>query len=290
MPTEAMIDDLRLLHAPLGVPGSGRVRYGAAMAFFRAGRISEAQLEAYREASAHDARDPAALLAERGLPPVPLPIDSPADVLSALVEASEEYLRGLLVHPGAEDVRMGLAGRKGPPKLPAPRSNPVADRWLAPAIDDLASTHPSLAGAIAAAAPHLDWITYDLYPRDEIGEAFPKGHAFARLVGEGATFAASGVELGLFVMAPHLVYRDHNHAAPELYAPLTGPHDWRFGPGSPLVSKPAHEPVWNPPFRPHLTRTGRVPFLAFYVWTRDINEPARVIHADDWAALEASAQ
>lgn len=66
-----MDEQLEHLHAPLGVPGSGRVRYGAAMAFWRAGLISEAQLDVYRDASPHDARDPAEMLAERGLPCLP---------------------------------------------------------------------------------------------------------------------------------------------------------------------------------------------------------------------------
>jgi hypothetical protein len=47
------------------------VRYGAAMALYQAGLLSEAQLEVYRETSAHDGRDPLSVLAERGLPPPP---------------------------------------------------------------------------------------------------------------------------------------------------------------------------------------------------------------------------
>lgn len=61
----------RWLQAPLGEPGSGRVRYGAAMELFVAGLIDEEQLEVYREASAHDGRDPAPILSERGLGPIP---------------------------------------------------------------------------------------------------------------------------------------------------------------------------------------------------------------------------
>jgi hypothetical protein len=84
-----------------------------------------------------------------------------------------------------------------------------------------------------------------------------------------------------------VLYRDHCHQAPELYAPLTGSHGWRFKPGAPLTVKQAHEPVWNEPNRPHLTKVGRVPFLALYCWTRDNDKPARVLHASDWAELEA---
>ena len=66
-----MTDALSLLHSPLGVKGSGRVRYGAAMALWRDGKISAEVLEVYRVASAHDARDPVTELAGRGLPAAP---------------------------------------------------------------------------------------------------------------------------------------------------------------------------------------------------------------------------
>lgn len=281
-----MTDARALLHAPLGVPGSGRVRYGAAMALFREGRISEAQLEVYREASAHDGRDPAPILAERGLPPVPGAVaDSP---LRHLYGAARDYLRRL-AHPGAADVRAGLPADPGPERAVSPLHNPVVTAWLDPALEAVAATHSTLAQAIRTAAPHLHWVTYDAYPRALIGDAFATGHAFASIRGEEAPFAAQDFDLGLFLIAPRTLYRDHHHAAPELYAPLTGPHDWRFGPGQTLQSKPAHDPVWNPPHRPHLTRTGATPFLAFFVWTQDVNQTAEVIPADDWPALEAAA-
>ena len=69
-------------------------------------------------------------------------------------------------------------------------------------------------------------------------------------------------------------------------ATLTGPHGWRFGPDRPLTLKPAHHPVWNPPYRPHLTKVGPTPFLAIFVWTRDVNQTAKVIQANDWPQLE----
>ena len=99
-----MDETLLLLHAPLGVAGSGRVRYGAAMELFRNGVISEAQLDAYRDASPHDGRDPAALLTDRGLPAPPPPSGNPAAILQALFVAAVDYL-DTLSHPGAAEVR-----------------------------------------------------------------------------------------------------------------------------------------------------------------------------------------
>lgn len=63
-----MTDPVRFLDVPLGQPGSGRVRYGAAMELYAQGQISAEVLEVYRIASAHDGRDPAVMLREMGLP------------------------------------------------------------------------------------------------------------------------------------------------------------------------------------------------------------------------------
>ena len=280
-----MDEALRLLHTPLGIAGSGRVRYGAAMELFQRSVLSEAQLDVYREASPFDARDPAPLLTERGLPPAP-PLSGGRDTaLQALFTAARDYLANLW-HPGHAEVQAGFARCSIEVGNSPARPHPIAERWLEPALLQVAEEHPHLACAIATAAPHLAWINYDLYPRHEIGDGFAQGHAFAPIAGGDAPFAAHDFELGLFLIAPDVLYRDHCHLAPELYAPLTGPHGWRFAPGRPLIVKPAGEPVWNPSLQPHLTKVGSTPFLCLFAWTRDVNAPARVIPAGDWTDLE----
>jgi len=277
-----------MLATPLAEPGSGRHRYGAAMTFYNAGLIGADVLEVYRTCANLDAEDPAAIMAERGLPDVAAASEDPAQKIAALAEAADRYL-GTLPGPGVAEVRAGLAAVRPFAPHPQPVSpNPVVDAHLQTALDLLENTHPALAAAIAEAAPHLPWVTYDAYPRDLIGDAFATGHAFASIVGEASAIQARDYDLGLFLIAPRVLYRDHAHAAPELYAPLTGPHGWRFGPGLPMVTKPAHEPVWNDPHDPHATRVGDVPFLAVFGWTRDVNVPAYVIAADDWAELESA--
>lgn len=276
-----------LLGVPLGAQGSGRARYGRAMRLWAEGALSPAQLEAYRVAAADDHRPPRQVLEDRHLP---VPVDaapSPEALVRALVEEADRYLAGLS-GPGVVEVRTLLARwREGPVTLPAPVPNGVVEAHLAPALDALAADQPALAGAIAAAAPFLRWTAFEGYPPDQIGETFLHGHAFCSIVGEGAAIPAQDFDLGLFLIAPHVLYRDHAHAAPELYAPLTGPHGWRFGGGRPLVVKPAHLPVWNPAHQPHLTKVGPVPFLGLFGWTRDIWDPAHVIPATDWPELEA---
>lgn len=277
------------LATPAGEPGSGRLRYGAAMHLNRRGRLSDEALEVFRICAMLDAEDPAALLAARGLagaaPAAGAP--APALALGRLVDAADLYLAGL-AGPGIAEVRSLVARWRNGVVRPGPGlRHPVCATHLGPALASLAPGHPALAAAIADAAPHLDWVSYDLYPAAEIGPAFAAGHAFASLIGEGAPIAAQDFDLGLFVIAPHVLYRDHCHPAPELYAPLTGPHGWRFGPGKALTVMPAHRPVWNEPGAAHLTKVGAVPFLCLFAWTRDVALPARVLPAADWAALEA---
>jgi hypothetical protein len=207
--------------------------------------------------------------------------------IRAFIDAADDYL-ARHTGPGMAEVRAGLAASRGRAFSPGrTRANAVVDAHLAPALVGLRARESELAASIDAIAPHLEWVTYDAYPRDQIGDAFAEGHAFASLIGGGAPLPAADYDFGLFLIAPHVLYRDHAHKAPELYAPLTGPHGWRFGPDQPLEITPAHQPVWNDPYRPHLTKVGPTPFLCLFCWTRDVNEPAMVLPADDWPALEA---
>jgi hypothetical protein len=206
-----------------------------------------------------------------------------------LVEEIDRYLAEF-AGPGIAEVRKGIADARGQAfVLPTVclRPNTVVSDHLETALSLLAKTHPSLASAIAAAAPMLPWGTYDAYSPDEIGVDFADNHAFASIIGETAALPSADYYMGLFVITPHFVYRDHRHPAPELYAPLTGPHGWRFEPDAALAVQPAHQPIWNEPNRPHLIKVGAAPFLCIYAWTRDVSEPAQVLPANDWAQLEA---
>jgi len=285
--TEA--EDLRAranLHATLGQHGSGRLRYAAAMHFHRRGLISPEALEVYRICSPQDWEDPARLLSERGLTVDLPPPDAPEFAIRLLVEEVDRYL-ATLPGPGVAEVRDLTARWRGGPVRTSATQNTVVTEHLTTALSALGATHPALAAAIRSASSHLPWITYDLYPPDEIGADFLSGHAYASIIGEDAAIPADDFDLGLFIIAPNMLYRDHAHRAPELYAPLTGPHGWRFGPYTPLIVKPAHQPVWNLPEAPHMTKVGPVPFLCVFGWTRDTSYPAHVIPAGDWKELEA---
>lgn len=282
------MNDVSYLAAPLGEARSGRVRYGAAMALYADGKLSAEQLECYRIASADDTFDATELVRERGLPLPTLQAPSGEALIRALVEEVDVYL-GKLSGPGIAEVRNGLqAYRSARYKEPKPAANTVVQQHLPAALVAAAATQPALAASISATAPLLNWITYDAYDRDLIGESFATSHAFCSLLGDEGAFSVGDFDLGLFLIAPHVLYRDHRHPAPELYAPLTGPHGWRFRSGAPLTIKQAHEPVWNQPNQPHLTKVGPVPFFCIYSWTHDNAKPAEVLQAADWPQLEAA--
>lgn len=205
-----------------------------------------------------------------------------APVITALLAEITRYLSRQTL-PEMDDVLSGIRRWTvgAPDKVPA-QSLPALSHMPA-ALAAMADR--SLARTIAAAEPHLHWITYDAYPQEDIGADFADGHAFASLIGEGSFYPATDFDLGLFLIAPRTLYRDHKHAAPELYAPLTGPHGWRFLPERGVKHLPAGVPVWNKPYAPHATITGDVPFLCVFCWTSDVNETATVIPSDDWHEL-----
>jgi len=275
------------LATPPGQPGSGLLRYGAAMALYGENALTAEALEVYRICAALDAEDPKVLLVQRGLPvPDAVTLDPEAEVRALIAEA-DQYL-ATLPGPGVAEVRMGVAAARGQDFHPLRVTpNAVLAAHLSAALAPLTATHPALAASIAATVPYLHWQTFDQYPADEIGADFRTGNAFCIIIGQDGPIKAQGFDIGLFLIAPHTLYRDHHHKAPELYAPLTGPHGWRFGPDGPLILKPAHEPVWNDPDAPHATKVGAVPFLCLYGWTADVDSKPQVIPAGDWAELEA---
>lgn len=134
----------------------------------------------------------------------------------------------------------------------------------------------------------LHWESYRGYVADTIGPRFPKAHAYASLMAGADPDWACDFDLGIFLITPGTLYRDHHHPAPEIYVPLTGPSKWRFGPGHDLIERQAGDFVWNPSNQVHATLVGTVPFLCLYAWPEQINVPAKVDFSEDWKVLEAA--
>ncbi|MGE0005317.1 MAG: dimethylsulfonioproprionate lyase family protein [Parvibaculaceae bacterium] len=188
--------------------------------------------------------------------------------------------------PGVADVREGISRFGHGPMQAGWKPAPPVCGHLDAALGCISGAD-SLRLAIADARPALRWTTYTAYPPEAIGRRFPVAHAFASLMGGEGILPADDFELGLFLIEPKTLYRDHRHRAPELYVPLTGPHEWRFGAHESWTEYEAHTPIWNESMRVHATLVRDVPFLALFGWTRDVTADAEVVPATDWAEIEA---
>jgi hypothetical protein len=205
--------------------------------------------------------------------------------IARLIEQVDHYLAELK-GPGITEVRQGmLRFGQGPVNESIEAASPSCGHLDAALF--CMNGADSLRQAINEVRNGLRWVTYDDYPPETIGRRFPVAHAFTSLIGGDGLIPADDFQLGLFLIVPKTLYRDHQHKAPELYVPLTGPHEWRFGVGESWTEYEAHEPIWNEPMRVHATLVRDVPFLALFAWTRDVNAPSVVVPASDWAEIEA---
>jgi len=148
----------------------------------------------------------------------------------------------------------------------------------------------NLKSALLAASDHLRWKVDDggYYDAgDDVGDGYRSGNMHSLLLGpQDAVVHSSDHLLGLFLLAPWTLYRDHKHLAPEIYIPLTGPSGWRFDLRE-WVDYPASSRILNPPNMVHATRVYDRPFLALFAWTNHIASKCRGVDAGDWAETES---
>jgi hypothetical protein len=177
------------------------------------------------------------------------------------------------------------------PDLGAPDPRRAANMPRCGFLDEalrLAGNGPGSGLAAHLRAAGLHWESYDAYAPETIGADFPRRHAYASLIAGSDPEWRRDFDIGFLLIAPQTLYRDHHHLASELYVPLTGPSQWRFGTGSSWVEKRAGDVVWNPPNRVHATLVGDVPLLCLYAWTENVHAPAVVDVAADWRGIEAA--
>lgn len=120
-----------------------------------------------------------------------------------------------------------------------------------------------------------------------VGEGYKTGNMHTLLIGpENAVLPSDQYLLGLFLLAPWTLYRDHKHRAPELYVTLTGPTAWRFE-GGEWEAHEAGSHIFNASNVAHATRVDKTPFLALFAWKLDaIPSICTVVNAGDWSEIE----
>ena len=155
-------------------------------------------------------------------------------------------------------------------------------------IDD--GQFSALKAALIAAKDHLHWKVDDgeYYANGaDVGVGYKTGNMHTLLIGpENAPVKSDQYLLGLFLLAPYTLYRDHKHPAPELYVTLTGPTGWRFDIGE-WEEHEAGSRLFNPSNVAHATRVDEVPFFALFAWELGVVPSiCSVVNAPDWDEVE----
>jgi hypothetical protein len=154
-----------------------------------------------------------------------------------------------------------------------------ACRHLPEAVGAAIMVDSALAAALAGLEDELHWRHTPGYSDAAMGQpGFMDNYAHAEIIGPHGCFPGDDFRLGLLLLGPKLHYRDHYHAAPELYWLLTGPSDWKRGAGG-FVTRQAGETIWHRPHVMHATRTHDRPLLALWVWTREVGAAATLVQA-----------
>ena len=153
---------------------------------------------------------------------------------------------------------------------------------VAPELQDIAD-------CLKAAQNDLVWRedNAQFYPPGaDLGEGYTKCNLHTLLIGPDACGHHNpDFRLGIFMLGPRTLYRDHNHDAPELYLNLSEKSGWRFGTHE-WQDYPAGSLIWNAAGDSHATRVYDQPFISVFVWLENVNSPCNVIHFDDWAEVE----
>ena len=120
----------------------------------------------------------------------------------------------------------------------------------------------------------------------DLGEGYTKCDLHTLLIGPDACgHHHPDFSLGIFMLGPRTLYRDHNHDAPELYVNLSEKSGWRFGTRD-WQDYPAGSLIWNASGAPHATRVYNLPFISVFVWLENVNSRCNLVHFDDWVEIE----
>ena len=120
----------------------------------------------------------------------------------------------------------------------------------------------------------------------ELGDGYRETNLHTLLIGPtNAKYYRPDFTLGIFLLGPFTLYRDHFHLAPELYVNLSPRTGWRFQ-GGEWNDFSAGSLIWNNSNDVHATRVYEDPFISIFSWTRNISSPCRVFACEDWKRLE----
>jgi hypothetical protein len=143
---------------------------------------------------------------------------------------------------------------------------------------------PALVAALLRFGQELAW--RQTYTAQDLGVEFLDNYAWTEVLGLRGPRHSERLACGFLLLGPRTHYPSHQHAAEELYVPLSGRAEWQQADG---VWR-CHEPgtvIQHRSEEPHAMRTREEPLLAVYLWRGgDLAQKARLA---DGALSEYSA-
>ena len=213
--------------------------------------------------------------------------------IQALIQSIVTYLQAHRAATRGVDLtldKLAAMDLKGERLIDLPPQGTRHDEVLKNAIAGIVAPElQEIARCLKAAKDDLIWRedNAQFYPPGaELGKGYTKCNLHTLLIGPDACgYHHPDFNLGIFMLGPRTLYRDHNHDAPELYLNLSEKSGWRFGTRD-WQDYPAGSLIWNAAGDPHATRVYDQPFISVFVWLENVNSPCNVIHFDDWAEIE----
>ena len=138
---------------------------------------------------------------------------------------------------------------------------------LLPGLLDGMTASP-LADLLHPLADRLDW--YQIFEHGYAPASLSNGMMAGQVIGGRGLLQSRDHYFGLFLVAPHVTYPLHQHAALEIYCVLSGEIFIRHGREKAAMHITAGGHSVTPPYQVHELRTGEAACLMAYAWTGDL--------------------
>lgn len=178
--------------------------------------------------------------------------------------------------PFIESIR-GVAHDLAEPILHPHRDHPAL-RFLDSALT-AARAEERLCSAVRALAPYLSFGSS--YALDGPTATFAQGMVWAEIAGRTGLVRDPSRRVGIFLLAPGLVYPLHGHEPDEIYFVLSGPFTVEHGYDGERVAVPPGSYYRTPSEQPHALHIGDAPVLLAYCWVGDFSKPVWFVEMDE---------
>ena len=110
-----------------------------------------------------------------------------------------------------------------------------------------------------------------------IGYDYLNGNMHTEIIGPiNGFFKFNDFRLGLFLLEPNILYKDHRHEAPELYINLTENTSWRFN-FKEWIKMDSGSIIYNEPFKIHGMKVNEIPFLSVWCWPYNSSKKCEIV-------------